>query len=240
MKGRILIAAAAALATASPIFVAAAHAADPSADTQPGFVPDTGQINPGHAAQPWSNAPALPQSQQPAQEDARAALMVPDNGAPSAGQGAGQTADQAGAQGTPPAPSSGGQSGSASASNGAATSAGPPGPIGATIQTMPAKFSQRNDLLDHMPVMAWPLPLNAQQRQQIYQAVMAVESPPAADMAKHKPASSLPFEQRRDMHPLPESLAAIDGLQGLKYVKGKDKVLLVRPSTGIVVDEVTM
>ena len=83
MKGRILIAAAAALATASPIFVAAAHAADPSADTQPGFVPDTGQINPGHAAQPWSNAPALPQSQQPAQEDARAALMVPDNGAPS-------------------------------------------------------------------------------------------------------------------------------------------------------------
>jgi len=42
------------------------------------------------------------------------------------------------------------------------------------------------------------------------------------------------------MHPLPESLAAIDGLRGLKYVKGKDKVLLVRPSTGIVVDEVTM
>ena len=37
-----------------------------------------------------------------------------------------------------------------------------------------------------------------------------------------------------------ESLAAIGGLQGLKYVKGKDKVLLLRPSTGIVVDEVTM
>jgi len=43
-----------------------------------------------------------------------------------------------------------------------------------------------------------------------------------------------------DMRPLPESLAAIDGLQGLKYVKGKDKVLLVRPSTGIVVDEVAI
>ena len=239
MKGRILIAAAAALAAASLIFVAAARAADPSADTQPGFVPDTGQINPGHAAQPWSNAPALPQSQQPAQEDARAALMVPDNGAPSAGQGAGQTADQAGAQRTPPAPNSGGHSGGASASNGAATSAGPPGPIGATIQTMPAKFSQRNDLLDHMPMMAWPLPLNAQQRQEIYQAVMADKSPPA-DTTKLKPANALTFEQRRDMRPLPESLTAIDGLQGLKYVKGKDKVLLVRPSTGIVVDEVRM
>ena len=84
------------------------------------------------------------------------------------------------------------------------------------------------------------MPLNAQQRQEIYQAVMADKSPPAADTAKLKPANALPFEQRRDMRPLPESLAAIDGLQGLKYVKGKDKVLLVRPSTGIVVDEITM
>jgi hypothetical protein len=105
---------------------------------------------------------------------------------------------------------------------------------------VPAKFSHRNDLLDHMPMMAWPLPLNAQQRQQIYQAVMADKAPPAADTTNLKPASSLTFEQRRDMRPLPESLAAIDGLQGLQYVKGKDKVLLVRPSTGIVVDEVAM
>jgi hypothetical protein len=42
------------------------------------------------------------------------------------------------------------------------------------------------------------------------------------------------------MRPLQEGLAAIDGQQGLKYVKGKDKVLLVRSSTGIIVDEVTM
>lgn len=255
MKGRILIAATAALAAASPLFVPAARAADPAADTQPGFVPDTGQINPGHAAQPASAAPPLPQDQQPAQEDARAALMMPDNGAPSAGQSAGQGAGQAAGQGagqggqetgqgaaqaTPPAPNSGGRSDSGNESSAAATSAAPSGPIGATIQTMPAKFSHRNDLLDHMPMMAWPLPLDAQQRQQIYQAVMADKSPPPADTAKLKPASALSLEQRRDMHPLPESLAGIDGLQGLKYIKGKDKVLLVRPSTGIVVDELTM
>jgi len=48
------------------------------------------------------------------------------------------------------------------------------------------------------------------------------------------------FEQRRDMRPLPESPAAIDGLRGLQYVKAKDKGLLVRPSSGIVVDEVAM
>jgi hypothetical protein len=246
MKGRILIAAMAAVAAASPLFVTAARAADP--DTQPGFVPGTGQINPGHAAQHWSNAQPLAQDQQPAQEDARAALMMPDNGAPSAGQstgqGAGQAVNQAASQGaaqaTPPAPNGGDQSNSGTASAAAATGAGPSGPIGATIQTMPAKFSHRNDLLDHMPLAAWPLPLNAQQRQQIYQAVMADKSPPAADTTQLKPANALTFEQRRDMHPLPESLAAIDGLQGLKYVKGKDKVLLVRPSTGIVVDEVTM
>jgi hypothetical protein len=242
MKGRILIAATVALAAASPIFVATACAADPSADTQPGFVPGTGQINPGNAAQPWSNAPPLPQDQQPAQEEARAALMSSDNGAPSAGQSAGQGPAQGPAQGgvqaTPPAPNGGDQSGSGASS--AAPSAAPPGPIGATIQTMPAKFSHRNDVLDHMPVMAWPLPLNAQQRQEIYQAVMADKSPPAADTTKLKPANALTFEQRRDMRPLPESLAAVDGLQGLKYVKGKDKVLLVRPSTGIVVDEVAM
>jgi len=239
MKGCILIAATVALAAASPIFVATACAADPSVDTQPGFVPDTGQINPGNAAQPWSNAPPLPQDQQPAQEEARAALMSPDNGAPSAGQSAGQGPAQGGVQATPPAPNGGDQSGSG-ASSAAAPNAAPPGPIGATIQTMPAKFSHRNDVLDHMPVMAWPLPLNAQQRQEIYQAVMADKSPPAADTTKLKPANALTFEQRRDMRPLPESLAAIDGLQGLKYVKGKDKVLLVRPSTGIVVDEVAI
>jgi hypothetical protein len=251
MKGRILIAATAALAATSLTFVAAARAADPSAATQPGFVPDTGQINLGHAAQPWSPAPPLPQDQQPAQEAARAALMMPDNGAPSAGQSADQSTGQITGQITSqgvgkeaaPAPTGSDQStsGNPGIAPGASTGpAGPPGPIGATMQTMPAKFSQRNDLLDHMPMMAWPLPLNAQQRQQIYQAVMADKSPPAADTAALKPASSLSFEQRRDMHPLPESLAAVDGLQGLKYVNGKDKVLLVRPSTGIVVDEVTM
>jgi hypothetical protein len=68
---------------------------------------------------------------------------------------------------------------------------------------------------------------------------IAADTPDAAQL---KPVDALAFEQRRDMHPLPESLAGIDGLRGLKYVKGKDKVqvLLVRPSTGIVVDEVAM
>ncbi len=216
MKGHTLVAATAALAAATAIFITTAQAENPSSTTNPGFVPDTGQINPGHAAQPWSAAPPLPQDQQPAQEDARAALMMPDDGAPSAGQG------------TTPAQSSGDQAttGAAPGSATTATGAGPPGPIGATVQTMPA--------------MAWPLRLNEQQRQQIYKAVMADKSAPAAGAEALKPASALAFEQLHEMHPLPQAVAGIDGLQGLKYVKGTDKVLLVRPSNGIVVDQVTM
>ena len=220
MKAHMLSVAAATMVAAT-ILTAAAQAADPSSTIDPGFVPDTGQINPGHAAQPWSAAPSLPHEQQPAQEDARAALMMPDNGTPSAGLG------------TAPPQNNGGVSGSSTAGASA-------GPIGATLQTMPAKFSHRNDLLDHMPVMAWPLPLNEQQRQQIYKAVMAENSQAAADATALKPGSSLSFAQRRDMHPMPEAVASMDGLQGLKFIKGKDKVLLVRPSTGTVVDEVAM
>jgi hypothetical protein len=202
-------------------------------------IPDTGQINPGHAPAPWSAAAPLPQDAQPAQEDARAALMMPDNGAPSAGQSAGQSPSQSTDQAGNPAPT-GGQPGGTDVTGSAGANAAPAGPIGATVQTMPAKFSKRNDVLDHMPIAAWPLPLNEEQRRQIYQAVMADKSPAAADAAALKPAASLSVEQRRDMRPLPESLAAIDGLQGLQYLKAKDKVLLVRPSTGIVVDEVAM
>jgi hypothetical protein len=35
-------------------------------------------------------------------------------------------------------------------------------------------------------------------------------------------------------------VAGIDGLQGLKYVKGNDKVLLVRPPNRFVVDEIIL
>src|SRR5437762_11091427 len=124
MKAHTLVAT---TAVAMTIFIPGAQAADSSSTTDSGFVSDTGQINPGHAAQPWSAAPPLPQDQQPAQEDARAALMMPDDGAPSAGQG------------TVPAQNGGDQAttGAASGSAPTAAGAGSPGPIGATIQTMP-------------------------------------------------------------------------------------------------------
>ena len=63
MKGRILIVPAAVLATATAVAIVAAQASDRSPTVDPGFVPNTGQINPGHAAEPWSDAlPRAPQS----------------------------------------------------------------------------------------------------------------------------------------------------------------------------------
>jgi hypothetical protein len=199
MKDRTIFVEAAGLLAAVAISITAAEAGEQAWTIDPGFVPDTGQINPGSAPKPWSDTTV--QDQQPPQEDARAALMTPDNGVSSAGEA---------------------------------------GPIGATMQTMPEKFSNRNKVLDHVPTTAWPLPLNEEQREQVYKAVMADGSQPPGGAAALKPGSFLTYEQTLDEQPLPPAIATIDGLQGLKYVKGKDKVLLVRPPNGTVVDEITL
>jgi hypothetical protein len=196
MKDRTVVEAG--LLAAVAIFITAAQAGEKAGTIDPGFVPDTGQINAGSAPKLWSDAP--PQSQPPSQEEARAALMMLDNGIPSAGEA---------------------------------------GPIGATMQTMPEKFSNRNKVLDNVPTTAWPLSLNEQQREQIYKAVMAEKSQPADDAPSLKPGDFLTYEQTLDEHPLPPAVATIDGLQGLEYVKAKDKVLLVRPPNGFVVDEIS-
>lgn len=189
-----------------------------------GFVPDTGQINLGFDPPVPS---AFPTGRPiPTPEEARAALMSPDPLQMPAGQGLAATTGSGGnADGTQPADIGGMQ---------------PQGPIGATVQTMPAKFSKRNDILDRVPIMAWPMLLSDQQRQQIYQAVMAEPSQPAADADKLALSSALSADQAlNDMHPLPESVRGIINVTGLKYVKAKDKVWLIEPATRIVVNQIT-
>ena len=68
---------------------------------------------------------------------------------------------------------------------------------------------------------------------------MADKSQPAADADTLQPASELSTSQAlNDMHALPESVSGISGVNQLKYLKAKTKVLLVEPSTRIVVDEI--
>lgn len=117
-----------------------------------------------------------------------------------------------------------------------------PGPIGATGQTMPSTISQRNEILDRVPIMAMPLALTEPERQRIYETVMADKSrQPTPDAESLAPATFLSTEQAlNEAQPMPDSLQDIELLRGLQYVKAKDKVLLVRPVSRIVVDAITM
>jgi hypothetical protein len=194
--------------------------------TNPGFVPNTGQINPGTAQQPSSQSTDF--ANMPTPEEARAALMAPISRQPSTGEASNATTGT-GAQGA-----------QATNASEAANEPPPSGPIGSFGQTIPAKFSKRNDTLDRVPIMAIPLPLTDEQRKQIYDAVMADNSQPVAGADALKPASELsPNQALNGMHPLPESVRGIDGVSRLYYVKAKGKVLLIEPATRTVVGQIT-
>jgi hypothetical protein len=250
---------------------AGAFAGDNTAKiTDPGFVPNSGQINQGFDEKvPTSSSHARPI---PTLVEARAAKMTPDSDQLSVGEQEGaplpskstmsqDTKDGQATAGGPQAVHANAdamQNGTQD-SNGkqppAATSDKAPqdnasqasnsqgiasqGPIGATAQTMPTKFSKRNDILDRVPTMSWLLPLGDAYRQQIYQAVMADKTSAASDDNGLAPATVLNANQAlNETHPLPASVSGIPGLQSLGYVKTKNKVFLVEPATRIVVDEI--
>jgi hypothetical protein len=229
MKKRysLVLGTAVAAVLALPIMSMSSRAED---GTNPGSVPNTGQINTGPVAQPSSQPSDV--GNMPTPEEARAALMAPISKQPSTGDASAATTGI----GMKDA-----NAGSQQPNDGNASAEPPPsGPIGSFGQTIPAKFSRRNDILDHLPTMAIPLPLSDQQRKQIYDAVMADNSQPVAGADALKPASELSPNQALDgMHPLPESVRAIDGVTRLYYVKAKGKVLLVEPATRTVVGQIT-
>jgi hypothetical protein len=221
------------VAIAVPLATGAARAADKALDAaDPGFVPDTGQINLGIAIQGASQSYEVIKI--PTPQQARAAWLTPVSTQPSTGD---QTPGQPGAATTGAAASGTVTAPAASPANGEPP---PSGPIGSIGQTLPAKFSPRNDVLDRVPTMAWPLSMSDQQRQQIYQAVMADKSEPAAGADKLTLSSFLTVDQALNgIHALPSSVSNIAEVKGLAYVKAKNKVLLVEPATRVVVDEIT-
>ena len=248
---------AAALATgvafALPPTQAAAFAGDNVAAADQGFIPNTGQINRGFDPK----VPTMSQPRpMPTLAEARAAKLMPDSDQPAFGAPARQPGPTPGVVGDLPNPEQksadtqavpkGSQAGTkapvANATNGSGSESLPAaqaGPIGATGQTMPSKFSQRNDTLDRVPLMAQPSTLSDQDRQHIYQAAMADKTPAAGDADQLAPSSALSTNQAlNETHPLPASVNGIPGVQALAYVKTKDKVFLVEPATRTVVDEI--
>ena len=192
----------------------------------PGFNPSTGQINPGTEPHPPSQSAEV--SKIPTPEEARAALMQPISRQPSAGDAATGTTGSGGQQ--PPMQNA----------SGASNEPPPSGPIGSFGQTIPAKFSKRNDILDNVPIMALPLRLTDAQRKQIYDAVMADKSQPVAGAEALKPTSELsPNQALNGMQPLPESVRGIENVSRLYYIKAKDKVLLIEPNVRTVIDQIT-
>ena len=192
----------------------------------PGLNPGTGQINSGTEPHPPSQSAEV--SKIPTPEEARAALMQPISRQPSAGDGAAGTTGSGGQQ--PPMQNA----------SGASNEPPPSGPIGSFGQTIPAKFSKRNEILDNVPIMALPLRLTDEQRKQIYDAVMTDKSQPVAGADALKPASELsPDQALNGMRPLPESVRGIENVSRLYYIKAKDRVLLIEPNVRTVVAQIT-
>lgn len=178
-----------------------------------GFVPDTGQINQGAAHLPPAPTPPIPRADQ---EDVRAALLMPNPGKISLGE-------EPNASGTPQPETTGK----------GLTSGEQPGPIASQMHTKPAKFSHRNDAIDHTPTMGMPYKLDAQQRQRVFKTVMADDAPVATEMQNFNPADALPYSMAKDIRPLPLSLQDMRSLDKLDYVKSKDKVYLLSSTTAV-------
>jgi hypothetical protein len=108
---------------------------------------------------------------------------------------------------------------------------------GATEQTAPAKFSQKNADLAEYSIMGYPVQLNDEQKHAIWQAVGGEQAKDTASAEGKTIFAEVGvfLPDNVDAQPLPDQLnAQIPQLRGLKYVKADEKVLLVAPSNGIV------
>ena len=112
------------------------------------------------------------------------------------------------------------------------------GPIGATAQTMPAKFSPRNDALDKLPIMAMPPALSDAQKQKVA-AAAARGKIAAVTFDASKLATKVP--ESIELQAMPDDLGGqIPAVKALMLLKTKDKVLLVNPADRVVVGSVDL
>jgi hypothetical protein len=114
--------------------------------------------------------------------------------------------------------------------NGALNVAGAP----ADSQTVPAKFSKRNDAIDHVPIMAMPvLAFSNEQKRSIIDAVHGANPPVQSTSAK--PAEELPIGVTVQDWP---ATASDPAFAKMKYVRAQDRILLVEPTNRVVIGEI--
>jgi hypothetical protein len=104
----------------------------------------------------------------------------------------------------------------------------------ADSQTVPAKFSKRNDAIDRVPIMAMPvLGLSDEQKKAIAASVKAANPPVQTTNAK--PAEELPWNVT--VHDL--GISANDpALARIKIVRAQDRILLIDAPNRIVIGEI--
>lgn len=104
----------------------------------------------------------------------------------------------------------------------------------ADSQTVPAKFSKRNDAIDRVPIMAMAvLALSDEQKKAIAASVKAANSPVQTTSAK--PAEELPWTVT--VHDL--GISANDpALARMKIVRAEDRILLIDAPNRIVIGEI--
>ena len=101
-------------------------------------------------------------------------------------------------------------------------------------QTVPAKFSKRNDAIDHVPIMALAvLAFSNDQKRSIIDAVHGANPP--VQMTSAKPAEELPIGITVQDWP---AAASDPAFAKMKYVRAQDRILLVEPTNRIVIGEI--
>lgn len=106
---------------------------------------------------------------------------------------------------------------------------------GATPETFPAKYSPENAARAELSIMQVPVKLSEEQKRAIWQSVG--KSSDTKTAAGDKIYAELGVFLPTDVVPeaFPDGLSRqIPEVQGLKFVKANDKVLLIAPSNGIV------
>ena len=105
----------------------------------------------------------------------------------------------------------------------------------ADSQTVPAKFSARNDALDKRPILGFELGLTDAQRRSIVAAAHDAKAPVAVSNARL--TEELP--PQLPLQTLPNAvIAAAPNLKDLKYVRLADRILLVYAPNRFVVGEI--
>jgi hypothetical protein len=158
----------------------------------------------------------------------------PSNAKPTAnqdGQGDKATHSTAGRAGTEePGSHARTQNDAAALVNGALNVPGAP----ADSQTVPAKFSKRNDAIDHVPTMAMPiLAFSNEQKRSIIDAVRGANAPVQSTSAK--PAEELPIDVTMQDWP---AAASDPAFAKIKYVQAQGRILLVEPTNRVVIGEI--